>query len=481
MPDCPAPATAEWRHYPFTLVPDDPQFSFPAAEGNQDVASDTYYAAGVLEGESGNRYAFLTIFAKLGSAVGVGDLLHMNFHVFSLFDLQGGRYLTSSSFDVPGDRDDLNVARGKLEVDYVNGVRRGASKVSHMHARRAGDGTLIPFAYELDLNASDILSGMEMRLNLCVDALKPPQAVGGPARNGRIRVMGQDGTGSYYQSLGCRGTLRWGEVEETVSSPVAGCGWLDRQWFPQYVGKYAGLVGQDFGHQWLQLALDNGWEFSLWRHFDRRENYAVVDFSGLTATDPDGRTNFFDASGQQPEVEVDVLTYFRDPGSSDPLIRNVLSEYRYLFDACRIRVPLLGLDVVSRPLVAAPGHRLPVYYFSGPIGLQGTMGSQAVAGYGFHERTLILWRPWQLLDVLCGSLRHLPDVALAGSGTTPAQLADLAARAEPFLHLAFHYRRARAYLTTEVQPMLELIGPDHRPRITRILDDLLDKITIGRQ
>ncbi|MFO1112563.1 MAG: hypothetical protein U1E35_01345 [Rhodospirillales bacterium] len=92
-----------------------------------------------------------------------------------------------------------------------------------------------------------------------------------------------------------------------MSSPVAGCGWLDRQWFPEYVGKYAGLAGQDFGHQ---CGCSSRWTTagnSASGGISTAANYAVVDFSGLTATDPDGRTSFFDASGQQPEVEVEVL------------------------------------------------------------------------------------------------------------------------------------------------------------------------------
>ena len=37
MPDFPAPAITAWRNYPFTLVPGDSQFVFPAAEGYQNA------------------------------------------------------------------------------------------------------------------------------------------------------------------------------------------------------------------------------------------------------------------------------------------------------------------------------------------------------------------------------------------------------------------------------------------------------------
>ena len=130
-----------------------------------------------------------------------------------------------------------------------------------------------------------------MALGLCADALKPPQAVGGAVHGGRITVYGQPNTYSYFQALGYAGTLRWGETEEAVSGQI---GWLDRQWFPEYAGRYAGVLADRYGHQWAQISLDNGWEFSLWRQFQRQEDDRPVMFSGLTATDPAGLTLFAD-------------------------------------------------------------------------------------------------------------------------------------------------------------------------------------------
>src|SRR5215216_8187890 len=59
------PLSADWRAYPFQLVPGDPQLEFPAAEGNHpDCESDTWFLAGELAGESGRQFAFLMIFNK---------------------------------------------------------------------------------------------------------------------------------------------------------------------------------------------------------------------------------------------------------------------------------------------------------------------------------------------------------------------------------------------------------------------------------
>ena len=66
QPDTMIAPMQTWRSYPYRLVPDDPQLHFPQAEGYQDMASDTYYASGIVRGErTGRGYAFFVIFARL--------------------------------------------------------------------------------------------------------------------------------------------------------------------------------------------------------------------------------------------------------------------------------------------------------------------------------------------------------------------------------------------------------------------------------
>jgi hypothetical protein len=468
-PVCPPPAPAPWRSYPYQLVAGDPQLVFPAAEGHQDVASDTYYASGVLRGEtSGRRYAFLTIFAKNED---IFDLLSADLHVLALFDLDAGTYDTGSRFDLPPDRqrnlDRINVTRGRLEVSYTSNRR-----VSRMRARTDPAGGLHPFAYEFDLSA-EARSGTEMALRLCADALKPPQAVGGSVYGGRITFYGQPNTYSYFQALGYTGTLRWGETEEAVSGQM---GWLDRQWFPEYAGRYAGVLADRYGHQWAQISLDNGWEFSLWRQFQRREDDRPVMFSGLTATDPAGLTIFAD------DVVTDILTYLRDPDLIEPLLADVQelagrrSPIRYFFDAFRLSAPSLDLDVVASSLVAAPAHHMPIDFFSGPTGVTGMMNGQAVAGFGFHERTLPLSSPRQLVVVLRDSVLHLPAAAVRDSPLTPQQLADLVWETMRLVQDR-RYLAARSYIDESVRPALSPIADSHRPHLLRITDDLAGQLS----
>lgn len=149
-PICPPPSPAPWRNYPYLLVAGDPQLVFPAAEGYQGVATDTYYASGFLQGETtGRRYAFLTIFAKNRE---IFDLLSADFHVLALFDIESDTYDTGSRFDLPPtapiNLDRINVTRGRLDVSYTS--RR---RVSRMRARTDAEGGFYPFAYEFDLTA----------------------------------------------------------------------------------------------------------------------------------------------------------------------------------------------------------------------------------------------------------------------------------------------------------------------------------------
>jgi predicted secreted hydrolase len=312
-----------------------------------------------------------------------------------------------------------------------------------------------------------------MALRLCADALKPPQAVGGSVHGGRITFYGQPNTYSYFQALGYTGTLRWGETEEPVSGQI---GWLDRQWFPEYAGRYAGVLADRYGHQWAQISLDNGWEFSLWRQFQRREDDRQVMFSGLTATDPAGLTIFAD------DVATDILTYLRDPGLIEPLLADVQelagrrSAIRYFFDSFRLSAPSLELDVVASSLVAAPAHHMPIDYFSGPTGVTGMMNGQAVAGFGFHERTLPLSSPRQLVVVLRDSVLHLPAAAIRDSPLTPQQLADLVWETMRLVQDR-RYLAARSYIDETVRLALSPIADSHRPHLLRIADDLAGQLS----
>ena len=63
----------------------------------------------------------------------------------------------------------------------------------------------------------------------------------------------------------------------------------------------------------------------------------------------------------------------------------------------------LNLDLVGEPLVAAPAHALPIEYMEGPYRYHGSMRGRPVSGFAFYERSIAMYRDWELLDVLAAA------------------------------------------------------------------------------
>src|ERR1700687_5358499 len=142
------PLSADWRSYPFELVPGDAQFCFPAAEANHpDCESDTWFLAGGLSSESGRRYAFLTIFNK--NRPGLGSIV-ADFYTFALFDLDAGAYGTYTDYDMPpanmspGAHQKMSLADERLEITYDSGAG-----TSIWRACRDERDRLVPYTYDV--------------------------------------------------------------------------------------------------------------------------------------------------------------------------------------------------------------------------------------------------------------------------------------------------------------------------------------------
>ena len=383
-----------WRRYPFELVHGDSQFCFPAAEGQHpDCESDTWFLAGELTGQSGRRFAFLTIFNKNRP----GHAVVADFYTFALFDLDSGTYGTYTDYDMPPASmqrasPKLSAAQGCLDIGYQSGAGEAVW-------RTCGE----PFAYDVALVGADS-AGEPMALRLNVTPTRAPVPLGGPIYHGKIACFGQDDTYSYFQTgMTMTGKLQWGSVAENVSGTA---GHVDRQWFPRYAGG-GGTDGDPRAraHEWRTIHLDNGVDLSVWRQFDRANHNALQLFSGATTSPPVGEPEFAD------DIEVDVTSYVRWPEEVRPLVPP-LAAARYMPDRHRIRSRQLGLDLTGEPLVAAPAHALPIEYMEGPYRYQGTLAGKPVNGSAFYERSLALYRDWELVDVLAtvidvGELRSL--------------------------------------------------------------------------
>jgi predicted secreted hydrolase len=378
----------DWRAYPFQLVPGDPQLRFPAAEGNHpDCESDTWFIAGELTADSGRRFAFLTIFNKNRP----GQSFVADFYTFALFDLDNGTYGTYTDYDMPsanmqpGATPKMSLADGHLEITYDSGAGSAGWRTC-----RDEQNQLMPYTYGINLVGTD-QSGAAMYLNLHVTPSRAPVPLGASTHNGKITCFGQDDTYSYFQTgMTMTGTLRWGPVEESVTGSA---GHVDRQWFP-FVANSGGTDGdvRARSHEWRTINLDNGVDLSIWRQFDRMNGNALQPFSGATTSSPDSEPEYAD------DIEVTVSSYVQWPESVSPLVPPP-SAVRFMPDRHRLTSRKLELDLTGEPLVAAPAHALPIEYMEGPYRYRGTMRGEPVSGFAFYERSLALYRDWELAEI----------------------------------------------------------------------------------
>jgi predicted secreted hydrolase len=443
----------DWRSYPFQLVPGDSLLDFPAAEGEHpDQESDTWFIAGELGAADTNRkFAFLTIFNKNRP----GGTVVADFYTLALFDLDTGEYGTYTDYDMPpanmkpGAVPKLSMATGYLDLEY----RSGAGTASWTTCRGGPNetGELLPYTYTVSLAGED-QTGKPMRLDLEVTPTRAPTPVGASTYDGKIVCFGQAGTYSYFQTgLAMTGTLRWGELTEQVSGTA---GHVDRQWFPRYAGGGGtGEAPRTRSHEWRTINFDNGVDLSIWRQFDRTNGNALQPFTGVTTSSPDPAA----APQCAEDVDVVVSSYVKWPNSVRPLLRPPVLA-RWMPDRHRITCPTIQLDITGEPLVAAPAHGLPIEYMEGPYRYRGTMWGEPVNGFAFNERSLALYRDWELIEVLATTVTNLDPPA--------PDLQALVDQVVPLVATGHPKRRSEAVeLLTQARP--------ENDTLATILEDLI--------
>jgi predicted secreted hydrolase len=378
----------DWRRYPFQLVPGDPQLSFPAAEANHpECESDTWFLAGELTGSTGRKFAFLTIFNKNRP----GQSIVADFYTLALFDLDNGTYGTYTDYDMPGMnlRSDagpkLNVAGDHLDMTYDSGAGTAIWRTC-----RDEQNELLPYTYDVAFVGTDH-AGATMRLDLHVTPTRAPVPLGGDSFNGKIVCFGQDDTYSYFQTrMTMIGTLSWGDLQDTVTGTT---GHVDRQWFP-LIANSGGPDGdiRSRAHEWRTINLDNGVDLSIWRQFDRTDHNALQPFSGATTGSPEADPEYTD------DIDVSVDSYVRWPESIHTLVPPPAAT-RFMPDRHRLTSRKLDLELTGEPLVPAPAHGQPLEYMEGPYRYRGTQRGKPVSGFAFYERTLALYRDWELAEI----------------------------------------------------------------------------------
>ncbi len=312
-----------------------------------------------------------------------------------MFDLDTGEYGTYTDYDMPpasaepGAKPKLSSVVGHLDVAYDTGT--GTARWT---ALRDADGALRPYTYEVSLVGTD-QAGQAMQLDLTVTPTRAPTPLGASTYNGKIACFGQDDTYSYFQTgMAMTGTLRWGEAHEQVHGTA---GHVDRQWFPKYPGGGTGEPPRTRSHEWRTINFDNGVDMSIWRQFLRTEGNALQPFTGITTSYPDSRP-----PQCAEDFEVTITSYVRWPDAIRTLIRPP-AKARYMPDRHRIICAAIELDIVGEPLVAAPAHGLPIEYMEGPYRYRGTLAGEPVTGFAFNERSLAMYRDWELVDVLAAA------------------------------------------------------------------------------
>ena len=56
-------------------------------------------------------------------------------------------------------------------------------------------------------------------------------------------------------------------------------------------------------------------------------------------------------------------------------------------------------------------YALPIEYMEGPYRYRGTLRGEPVEGFGLYERSLALYRDWELVDVLAVAVGNLESPA----------------------------------------------------------------------
>jgi predicted secreted hydrolase len=427
---------------------------FPAAEGvHPDQESDTWYIAGELTAPaSGRRFAFLTIFNQNRP----GGSVVADFYTLALFDIDNGVYGTYTDYDMPpanlrpDARPKLSGVVGHLDMSYDSSAGRAVWKAS-----RDSAGELLPYTYDIALVGRDA-SGETMNLRLHVTPTRAPVPVGASAYNGKIIACRQNDTYSYFQTgMAMTGTLRWGGIDEVVTGHA---GHIDRQWFPLYAG--GGGTGGELraqSHEWHTISLDNGVDLSVWRQFDRDANNVLEPFTGVTTSCADPRT--------PPECAEDICvttqSYVRWPTAVRTLMRPP-AEARFMADRHRLTSAALDLDLTGEPLVPAPAHALPIEFMEGPYSYRGTMRGRPVTGFAFYERSLALYRDWELIDVLAWVVAELKPASAALTSSIH-ELRSLIKTGRT--------HDALDHVDTAVRPVVDGLPAGQGAELAQILDD----------
>ena len=433
---------------------------FPAVANDSSAGTGIYSVTGRLRGRgSGRQWAFLLLlWLDRSSRSRRADL-----QTLALFDLDNRDYGTSTEttrrYGLRGARADRSpTSQGALALSF-----QGSRGESTWHAHDGGEGFGVSSS-ALHAVAVDAARRV-MKLDLEIEAGNTALPLGGDhPRHTTTSTSPQWGRGSFQSGVRFSGKFAWGEEQEDVDGDG---GWIAHRSESRLLRTLRRSRANRHSHEWLQIQLADGTEISVWLHFDRDRANRVVPPSVATAIGANGEVT------SATEFHLERLSFVRDPRAG--AAADSLESARYFADCYHLSVPAWRLDLISEPMFAAPAHELPIPYWSGPTAVTGTLDGVPISGFGFYERTHALFRDFELVDVLRGSLRHLPAAALTAGGLDAVALADLAWEVDGFIADGDPQGAIR-HLNAAVRPAVDVLAEPHRNHVLAIVDDAAEAL-----
>lgn len=330
----------------FARVTEPRPFTFPADAGpHPEYQTEWWYYTGNLADAQGDRYGYqLTFFRRALAPEAVARASKWGTNQVYLAHFA----LTDVARDAHHSAERL--ARGAAGLA---GARAAPFRVwvEDWSTTDAG-----PPEGTVRLSAADGPVAVDLRL----EPAKPP------ARHGQAGFSPkgpEPGNASYYYSytrLATRGTLTTPSGRRAVS----GASWMDHEW------STSALAQDQVGWDWFSLQLDDGRELMLFqlRHADG----SVAAESSGSMVAGDGTVT---PLGQEA-FSLQVLDHWTSPRTGGA----------YPAD-WRVEVPVAGLELRVRPLVADQELSVGLRYWEGAVQVEGTAAGRPIGGHGYVELT----------------------------------------------------------------------------------------------
>ncbi len=237
----------DWKHYPYH--PQGTKIQFPQDEGSHSSQASTrmewWYGLFHVTGErTAKEYTVIVAFFY---ETYTNKFTNVRF--FHITDLTERRVISDTTYVGR-----LTAKKEYLDLRYEHGLES-----DRWYTKRAPDGELRPFQYDLEVRGSSRHPGASIEFEM--NTIKRPAIIG---ENGYIEI-GKSGNSWYYSltRMKVRGTLSLDGSLEAVS----GIGWMDHQWGPFFLTPRSDQINS---YEWFGIQLDDGEDINAERDLQIR-------------------------------------------------------------------------------------------------------------------------------------------------------------------------------------------------------------------